>query len=473
MGNVESCASCRGRQASNPIDSAFIHAIPLKASRVPQSVPVHEQSILPMLWNAIRRDDVALLKQHQDTLQSLKEQSFGTSGRTMLLHAVSAGKRDAVAWLLALGADLDARDNAGCTVFHIAAGRDDLGMMDLLVTAAHPLQGERVARASINGQTPLHYCASTNCSEVARKLISAMKHGTLRVERWADHEGRTPSQVAKDHGYLLLRTYLEAAQAELSIPFECRQRGHVAARNQHPCYPPRQRVPNEMLPWTVSWPGYTPPEFTDPSVIANDRTIKEDGWADPEDPEMLTAQERDAQVSYEGALRYGPFDYLGGSVPLNPKGRTGLARRGLLGQWGPNHAVDAIITRMHPEHGQAQVLSSFREAEGVWGLPGCMRTHTATRSLMEAGLGLKFPDDIRERLDVGVTKISHKLFSSLIAVAKSRRDQATRLFEFLDELALLLLSGRYRYRGYVDDWRNSKILSVACCPMPCRLQYLF
>ena len=32
-------------------------------------------------------------------------------------------------------------------------------------------------------------------------------------------------------------------------------------------------------------------------------------------------------------------------VPRNPKGRTGIAGRGVLWLWGPNHAADPIITR--------------------------------------------------------------------------------------------------------------------------------
>lgn len=29
----------------------------------------------------------------------------------------------------------------------------------------------------------------------------------------------------------------------------------------------------------------------------------------------------------------------------NPVGRTGMCGRGLLGRWGPNHAVDPIVSR--------------------------------------------------------------------------------------------------------------------------------
>lgn len=36
-------------------------------------------------------------------------------------------------------------------------------------------------------------------------------------------------------------------------------------------------------------------------------------------------------------------------LPRNPFGRTGIIGRGLLGRWGPNHAVDPIVTRWKRE----------------------------------------------------------------------------------------------------------------------------
>jgi hypothetical protein len=38
-------------------------------------------------------------------------------------------------------------------------------------------------------------------------------------------------------------------------------------------------------------------------------------------------------------------DYLTDPLPLNPRGRTGLQGRGVLGRFGPNHAVDPVVTR--------------------------------------------------------------------------------------------------------------------------------
>lgn len=46
--------------------------------------------------------------------------------------------------------------------------------------------------------------------------------------------------------------------------------------------------------------------------------------------------------------------------PLNPKGRTGLQGRGLLGKWGPNHAADPIVTRWKMNNSKSKVLGSSK-----------------------------------------------------------------------------------------------------------------
>merc|ERR1719424_272131 len=73
------------------------------------------------------------------------------------------------------------------------------------------------------------------------------------------------------------------------------------------------------------------------------------------------------RLSYEGPIS---FDSVG--FPLNPRGRTGLRGRGLLGKWGPNHAADPIVTRFHPESGQLQVVAIQRKDTLQWAIPGGM-----------------------------------------------------------------------------------------------------
>ena len=70
------------------------------------------------------------------------------------------------------------------------------------------------------------------------------------------------------------------------------------------------------------------------------------------------------------------FDERTGA-PRNPRGRTGLAGRGLLGKWGPNHAADPIVTRWGPdkdEHGERplQMVAIKRQDTGDWAIPGGM-----------------------------------------------------------------------------------------------------
>lgn len=41
----------------------------------------------------------------------------------------------------------------------------------------------------------------------------------------------------------------------------------------------------------------------------------------------------------------GPYNVSKDGLPYNPVGRTGISGRGVLGRWGPNHAVALFVTR--------------------------------------------------------------------------------------------------------------------------------
>jgi hypothetical protein len=70
--------------------------------------------------------------------------------------------------------------------------------------------------------------------------------------------------------------------------------------------------------------------------------------------------------------------------PLNPRGRTGLAGRGVLGRWGPNQAADPIVTRwqrdaatgeiVRAEGSEGRAILEFvsieRKDNGGWAIPG-------------------------------------------------------------------------------------------------------
>ncbi|KAK3914420.1 ADP-ribose pyrophosphatase, mitochondrial [Frankliniella fusca] len=196
----------------------------------------------------------------------------------------------------------------------------------------------------------------------------------------------------------------------------------------------RVGVPDDAVPWSAAWADYAPRDYTDPCVEGRP-------WADPAlgAPGFAPAWNAlDGGVdrrSHEGEYA---VDAAAGR-PLNPRGRTGLAGRGVLGRWGPNHAADPIVTRWRPAplgaqgegaQGAATRVLQFvairRRDSGEWALPGGMVdpgeavSATLRREFLEEALNV-LRDPARERL-VG---------------------------DFLSG------GGEVVYRGYVDDPRNT------------------
>jgi len=139
---------------------------------------------------------------------------------------------------------------------------------------------------------------------------------------------------------------------------------HQKARFEKPdIYPDRFNVSDEKVSWDVPYPEYNPPYFVSPQTRANDRTVNPSGWADPEDVHQIGR----TIISYEGELQYTKT-----GLPLNPKGRAGIAGRGLLGKWGPNFAADPVVTRVNPDTGELELLAVQRADTGHWAIPGGM-----------------------------------------------------------------------------------------------------
>jgi ADP-ribose pyrophosphatase len=181
---------------------------------------------------------------------------------------------------------------------------------------------------------------------------------------------------------------------------------HAKARFEKPAeYPARFPVPDDAVSWDVPLPGYRPPCYVSPIVLANDSRKKPSGWADPEDLGAVAVP----RESFSGPLA---LDDAG--RPLNPVGRTGLAGRGLLGRWGPNYAADPIVTRFNRRTGEVELLAVERRDNGQWAIPGGM-------------------------------------------VDKGEAVSRTLARELLEETGVALDMGRGRliYRGYVDDPRNT------------------
>ena len=133
---------------------------------------------------------------------------------------------------------------------------------------------------------------------------------------------------------------------------------HLKIRAERPAsYPPRQRISIDESLWVLDCEGYDPPYHVDARVLAAGRDRDPGGWADPEEvaPDVLSerpARHRDEQ-----------------GRPLNPRGRTGLAGRGLLGLWGANAAVLGVAFRTSAVTGNLELLLGSREGGAQLELP--------------------------------------------------------------------------------------------------------
>ena len=128
-------------------------------------------------------------------------------------------------------------------------------------------------------------------------------------------------------------------------------------------YPDRFPVPDNKVRWDSEFPEYQPPYHVDQIVISNDESKSEKGWAHPED---IADVDSNSIQSYEPHIQFDDEGY-----PRNPRGRTGITGRGLLGKWGANFAADPIIT-CTSDVGEMKLLVIRRVDTGEWALPGGM-----------------------------------------------------------------------------------------------------
>ncbi|XP_043201828.1 ADP-ribose pyrophosphatase, mitochondrial-like [Amphibalanus amphitrite] len=199
----------------------------------------------------------------------------------------------------------------------------------------------------------------------------------------------------------------------------------------------RAAVPDDKVPWSVTWPEYAPPVYSSPVLAGKP-------WADPELSEAgFSPRWNQLEGGVDRRSRQ-PEGYSldAAGAPLNPVGRTGLRGRGLLGRWGPNHAADPLVTRwrrgadggrwLHPASGrpQLQLVTIQRRDCGQWALPGGM---------VDAG----------ERVSAAVQReFREEALNALEASPERRR-------ELECQVAAVFAAGKPVYQGYVDDPRNT------------------
>ncbi len=135
---------------------------------------------------------------------------------------------------------------------------------------------------------------------------------------------------------------------------------HLKIRAAKPkSYPPRLRISIDEAHWLMECDSYDVPYHVDASVIANAEGEKDGRWADPED--FASVEQREALKSVRFKSEEG--------LPRNPRGRTGIAGRGLLGRWGPNPAISALVFRPSADHSALEILAGRQSDDKQLRLP--------------------------------------------------------------------------------------------------------
>ncbi|XP_058807209.1 ankyrin repeat domain-containing protein 17-like [Phymastichus coffea] len=155
-------------------------------------------------------------------------------GRTLLHHAVNAGRREAVRCLLASGADALASSDKGNTPLHIATARGDEATARALLEGVARAQLRRLldARTTATGTAALHVAARSG----------RRAHASLLLEHGANYElandaGERPADVARGGPLRALlrlvdRSFAKARRGDATLAddlFECEPRDLSAA----------------------------------------------------------------------------------------------------------------------------------------------------------------------------------------------------------------------------------------------------
>lgn len=229
------------------------------------------------------------------------------------------------------------------------------------------------------------------------------------------------------HGIRLRRRQAVRTKYRIAIGKLAKGKRHTKALSQeNPKY--IQRVKVKHVPWSIEDKEYAAPIWTHPDVLANSKT-RDTGhkWADP--PNSIDLRDRITFLNQEAY----PCEVVlerdrETQAYLNPQGRTGLAGRGLLGKWGPNHAGDPVVTRYHPQTNKLQVAVITRGDNNMKALPGGM---VDPNELVWATIQREFKEE-----------------------AGAITDPETKA-QFEELSATLFQNGTVLYKGYVDDPRNT------------------
>eukprot|EP00794_Sanderia_malayensis_P003487 gene3487-3985_t len=199
----------------------------------------------------------------------------------------------------------------------------------------------------------------------------------------------------------------------------------------------RATVPDSCVQWESPFPEYMPVVYTAPVVLSHPVWADVD-LLDMEPRPLLPFNVYDGMLKTNRKSHVHDYDVVD-NLPRNPMGRTGIVGRGLLGKWGPNHAVDPIATRWKRTNSGIMLDKGKRVLEFIaiqrkdnhqWAIPGGM---VDNNERISQTLRREFSEEALAKLDM----------------SPERRQIVSKKIEELFE------HGTEVYKGYVDDPRNT------------------
>ncbi|XP_078660979.1 transient receptor potential cation channel subfamily M member-like 2 isoform X2 [Branchiostoma floridae x Branchiostoma belcheri] len=254
---------------------------------------------------------------------------------------------------------------------------------------------------------------------------------TREPTRSSLHQGKRPKTVKGRRRTLDGQPIQEIHQKARTCPYPM-------------CEVNRCQVPDDKVPWEVPFNSYHPVNYTADCVLAGPP------WADV-DLMSMSLEERpflmynQLDTKFKGAVDRTSFIgvyQVKDKLPLNPKGRTGMVGRGLLGRFGPNHAADPVVTRwkkdmfgnkeVHREthRNVLEFVAIQRKDNGLWAIPGGM---------VEPG----------ENLTMTLkNEFGEEALGKLDKTDQEKKDMSKKLDKLFQQ-------GKEVFKGYSDDPRNT------------------
>jgi len=184
----------------------------------------------------------------------------------------------------------------------------------------------------------------------------------------------------------------------------------------------RFQVTDKSVDFKITFNQYYPTEFTADFILKTPPPA----WADPSNVQDIDFSNK-LRMSHEK----NKYQIDINNRPMNPRGRTGMTGRGILGKWGPNHAADPLVTRINKKTGNLEFIAIKRKDNQEWAIPGGMVDAGETVSLT---LSREF---------------SEEALNSLQLTSQQKTVIQNHIKKLFNNPTTTI------YKGYVDDPRNT------------------